>query len=310
MKSIQPNILGKEFVCINKIIKKLPTHSIGDDCAVLEFGGKKLLVSVDTFSDKVHFNTNYFSLKEIGERCTEATISDIAAMGGTPLYITISLAVRNHKVISSITDGIKASVNRHNILVIGGDTTYSKILSISITVLGTATKPIYRNGAKPGDTVYITGKTGLSAAGLYALKNKIKGFKNLEQKHKKPIAQIKKGLATAKDATAIIDISDGLASELYHIAFQSKVNIELSEIPINAELKAFCKKQKLNPENFALYGGEDYELLITGPQKQLAKIKGLIKIGKITNKSKRPQVYIKHKKRLTILNPVKGFKHF
>lgn len=300
MKSTQPNILGKEFDCINKIIKKLPTHNIGDDCAVLEFGGKNLLVSVDTFSDKVHFDTKSFSLKEIGERCSEAAISDIAAMGGRPLYITISLAVPSNGLISGITDGIKDSVNRHKISVIGGDTTYSKVLSISITVLGTADKPVYRHGAKPGDGVYITGHTGLSAAGLYALNKKIKGFKTLEQKHKRPLAKIKEGLAVAKYATAMIDISDGLASELYHIAFQSKVNIDITNIPVETKLKNFCKKQKLDPKEFTLYGGEDYELLLTGPEKELSKIKGLIKIGKVTNKSKKS----------LLPDPSKGFKHF
>jgi len=310
MKSIQPNILGKEFDCINKIIKKLPTHNIGDDCAVLEFGGENLLVSVDTFSDKVHFDTKSFSLKEIGERCSEAAISDIAAMGGKPLYITISLAVPNNKIISGLTDGIKKSVNRHKVLIVGGDTTYSKILSISITVLGICNDPTYRHGARPGDTVYITGYTGLSAAGLYALKKNLKGSKTLKKKHKKPTARIKQGQALAKQATAMIDISDGLASELYHIAFQSKVNIEITKIPIHPILKIFCKEQKLDPKIFVLYGGEDYELLLTGAKTKLSTTQGLIEIGKVTGKSKKAQVYIKHKNKSVLLDPQKGFKHF
>ena len=310
MKSIQPNILGKEFDCINKIIKKLPTHSIGDDCAVLEFGGKNLLVSVDTFCDKVHFDTGYFSLKEIGERCSEAAISDIAAMGGRPLYIAVSLSVPNNKLISGITDGIKRSVNRHKVFVIGGDTTYSKISSISITVLGTANKPIYRHGANPGDAVYISGYTGLGAAGLYVLQKKIKGFKMLEQKHKSPIAKIKTGMISAKNASSMIDISDGLVSELYHLAFQSKMNIEITNIPIHKTLKDFCKKQKLDPKRFVLYGGEDYELLITGEQAKLSRIKSLIKIGTVVGRSNKASVYIKQNKRKVILDPSKGFKHF
>jgi len=310
MKSTQPNILGKEFDCINKIIKRLPTLSIGDDCAVLEFGGKKLLVSVDTFSDKVHFDTKYFSLKEIGQKCCEASISDVAAMGGKPLYIAISLAVPNYKLIHDIVNGIKSSVQRHKIFVIGGDTTYSKVLSISITVLGTTIKPIYRYGARPGDAVYTTGYTGLSAAGLYVLKKKIKGSKKLEQKHKHPIAQIEKGLVAAKYATSMIDISDGLASELYHLAFQGKVDIEVSHIPLSTELKSFCKKQKLVPQNLALYGGEDYELLLTGPEEELSKIKGLIKIGQVINKSNNSEVLIKQGTKSLLLDPSKGFKHF
>ena len=99
----------------------------------------------------------------------------------------------------------------------------------------------------------------------------------------------------------MIDISDGLASELYHLAFQSKVNIKVSNIPLNTTLKDFCKKKKLDPEKFALYGGEDYELLLTGPQKKLSKIKGLIKIGKVINKSSKTE---------RLFDPSKGFKHF
>jgi thiamine-monophosphate kinase len=310
MRSALPNILGKEFVCINKIIKKLPVQSIGDDCAVLDFGGKNLLLTVDTFSDKVHFDTKYFSLKEIGQRCSEASISDIAAMGGRPLYMALSLALPDHCSIPKLIDGIKSSLSRHRVTIVGGDTTYSKVLSISMTVIGTATRPIYRNGAKIGDTVYITGHTGLSMAGLYVLKNKVPGFNTLKNAHKSPRANIKKGLAMSKYANSMIDISDGLVSELYHIAHQSKVGIELTNVPMGRELIKFCKKNRVHPESFALYGGEDYELLLTGPESKLSKIKGLIKIGKVVPAKGHTRVYLNKDDKRTVLDPLKGFKHF
>jgi len=310
MKSALPNILGKEFVCINKITQKLPSGHIGDDCAVLTFGGKNLLITVDTFSDQVHFDTKSFSLKEIGERCAEAAISDIAAMGGKPLYVAIAVAVPNYKLIPKLSDGIKSSLSRHHVMLIGGDTTYSKILSISITVLGTAKKPIYRSGAKINDAVYLTGPTGLSAAGLYALKNNIKGATTLERKHKTPKAKIKVGMIIARSANAMIDISDGLVSELYHIAFQSRVAVELNNIPINSVLKKFCNEQKLSPEIFTLYGGEDYELLLTGPETKLSKIKGLIKIGRVIASKGKTAVYLNKNNKKILLDPLKGFKHF
>jgi thiamine-monophosphate kinase len=310
MRSTLPNILGKEFVCINKIIKKLPVQSIGDDCAVLAFGGKNLLLTVDTFSDKVHFDTKYFSLKEIGERCAEAAISDIAAMGGKPLYMALSLATPNHTSIHKLIDGVKSSLLRHGIVIVGGDTTYSKILSISMTVIGLAAKPVYRSGAKINDVVYITGHTGLSMAGLYAIKKKISGFKTLKDAHKSPRANIKKGLIASKHANSMIDISDGLVSELYHLAHQSGVDIEITSMPLNRELVRFCKKSNLSPKNFALYGGEDYQLLLTGPGSKLSKIKGLIKIGRVVRTKGRTCVYLNKCGKRTVLDPLKGFKHF
>ena len=310
MKTTLPNILGKEFDCINKIIKKLPVKGIGDDCAVLSFGGSKLLISVDTFTDKVHFDTKYFSLEQIGNHCSEATISDIAAMGAKPLYVTLSLAVPNHKLIGPLSAGIRTSLLKHGVTLVGGDTTFSKILSISMTVIGSCNKPIYRNGAKKGDAVYITGMTGLSAAGLYAIKNKTKGREYIKNKHLLPKARIKEGILCAKHANAMIDISDGLVSELHHIAFQSNVSIEIEHLPIDKELKSFCKEHGLSPEAFALYGGEDYELIVVGPGIKLSKIKGLIKIGKVVPYNKKKQVSILRGCYKDVLNPLKGFKHF
>ncbi len=305
-----PNILGKEFVCINKIIKKLPVQSIGDDCAVLDFGGKKLLVTVDTFSDKVHFDKKYFSLKEIGQRCAEAAVSDIAAMGGEPLYMVLAIATPEHAQIPSLIDGIKKSLLRHRITMVGGDTTYSSILSLSITVFGSCKRPIKRNGAKINDAIYISGPTGLSMAGLYAIKKGIKSFKILEQAHKNPKAKIAEGIKAAKHANSMIDISDGLVSELYHISHQSEVSIELDNIPIHKELARLCKVQDLDPLAFALYGGEDYQLLITGQEKHLSMVKGLIKIGRVVGKSTKALVCLNKNGKTTTLNTLKGFKHF
>ena len=157
-----PNILGKEFDCINKIMTKLPVGgSIGDDCAVIVFGQKKLLVSVDSFIEDVHFNMDYFNLERLGEHCAEASLSDIAAMGGKALYITISVSVPKSEFIEKLSLGLKRSLDRHGIKLIGGDTTYSKNIVISCTVIGEAKHPVYRHGAKPGDDIYISSYTGL-----------------------------------------------------------------------------------------------------------------------------------------------------
>lgn len=306
MNKTLPNILGKEFDCINKIIKNLPTKNIGDDCAVLDFGGDKLLISMDTFCEKTHFDNSYFTLQEIGQRCAEATISDIAAMGGIPLYITLSISTDHYKKIPMLCDGVKKSLLRHKVFLIGGDIIHSDIFSVSITVIGKTKKAVYRSGAKAGDSIYITGHTGLASAGLYALKNKIKKYRKLKNKHKSPVAKINSGIKMSKYTNSMIDISDGLATELYHLAHQSGVNIQLNKLPIDKELTIFCRKMKLDENDFALFGGEDYELLMSIPEKFSDKTKGLIKIGQVMEKSSKPKILFKNE----ILKIKKGFKHF
>jgi thiamine-monophosphate kinase len=303
-----PNILGKEFDCINKIIRSLPVGGgIGDDCAVIRWGGKNLLVSVDTFVEKVHFDLRYFKLHEVGERCAEAALSDIAAMGGKALYATLSLSVPDHKMIEAVAKGVKRSLTRHKVKLIGGDTTFSSSVIVSFTVMGEASKPVYRSGAKPGDSVYVSSYTGLSCGGFYALKNKIKGFDKLKAVHKTPRARLDIAQKIAKHASSMIDISDGLVSELYHLAHAGGVSIVIDKIPIHPDLKRLAKALMPDPKIMALYGGEDFELLYTSRNKDMSGIK----IGKVTKTMDKPAVYIKTTGgNIQVLPPDIGFKHF
>ena len=298
---ILPNILGKEFECINKISRSLPSLGLGDDCAIIAGKGKKLVISTDYFVEGVHFDTAYFKLEQIGERCSEAAISDIAAMGARPLYLLLSLSVPKTYLIQKLVKGIKTSLDRNKIKLIGGDTTKSNTMFLNITVIGETSKPIKRNGAKPGDLIYITSYTGLSAAGLYAINNDIKGFNILKKTHKLQTAKIKEGLRLNSIATAMIDISDGLASELYHLAYASKCDMIIEQLPIHKELITLCKKAKLDPIDFVLYGGEDYELLYTIDPRFKDKAIG-IKIGLVTGRNKNPSIEGIDLKR--------GFRHF
>lgn len=304
-----PNILGKEFKCINKIISKLPSRGVGDDCAIIGSGAKKLVISTDSFVENVHFSHKHFSLKEIGERCAEAAISDIAAMGAKPLYTLLSISTLKIKNIEPITAGIGLSLKRHRIVIIGGDTTAAEKTMINITVIGTSSDPVKRSGAKKGDLVFITSYTGLSDAGLYALKNNIKGFSVLKAAHKKPKAKIKEGLAVSKIATSMIDISDGLASELHHIAHASTCSIKLCCIPIHKEIEKLAKLTKKDPLSFVIYGGEDYQLLYTTNKKNKNKALGFC-IGEVIEKDKTPLVSIKQGKHYIKLDPKKGYLHF
>ena len=306
-----PNILGKEFDCINKIIAALPVGGrIGDDCAVIKWGGKNLLLSVDTFVENVHFDLKYFKLNEVGEKCCEASLSDIAAMGGKASYVTLSLSVPDHKIIGAITQGVKHSLAKHNLKLIGGDTTFSKSIVVSFTVIGESKNPVYRSGAKPGDSVVVSSFTGLSYGGFYALKKKIKGFKKLETKHKLPFARLDIAEKISKVATSMIDISDGLVSELYHIAYASNVSIIVDKIPVDPELKRFAETTGIDPKTMACYGGEDFELLYTRPSKAKGKVLGH-SIGKVIRSSGPNLVYLKNADgSLSVLPGNVGFKHF
>ncbi|MFH1223181.1 MAG: thiamine-phosphate kinase [Pseudomonadota bacterium] len=287
----------------------MPTLKVGDDCAQLKAGQKYFLVSVDTFVENVHFDLKYFNLAEVGERCTEAAISDIAAMGGKPLYITLSLSASNTDVIEKIADGVKKPLCAHKMKLIGGDITYSKNIVVSLTVIGETKKPILRSGAKPGDYVYVSSYTGLSEAGRLLLKKKVPGFNLLKRAHKSPEAKIKLGLKLSNIATSMIDISDSLISELYHIAHASNVSIEVENIPIHKDLKLVCKKIKTTPERLAMYGGEDYALLYTVPPKYSRHALGH-RIGKIIlQKNQNKKVHLNKNGKTTLITP-RGFKHF
>ena len=293
-----PSILGKEFASINKIIKELPTLGVGDDCAIVSTTkGSNYIYSVDSFVEDVHFDTDYYSFSELGEHCCEAALSDIAAMGGKALYLLISVSTPDTKIITKLSRGIKTSLLRHKVKLIGGDTTFSKKLYISITVIGECKRPVMRSGAKVDDNIYISSYTGLSAAGLYVLKNKIKGFPFLEKSHKKPLARLDISQKIGKYASSMIDISDGLSSELLHITYASNVSESIENIPIHKELKRLSKLMDIDPEKFALHGGEDFQLLYTMPKKNAKHAIGF-KIGHIEKHSKKQN-----------FNP-KGYKHF
>lgn len=301
----------KEFKLINHITRTLPNKYIGDDCAYLG-DLPNLIISVDTFVEDIHFSFRYSSIKDVAIKTLNASFSDIAAMGGKPKYFLLSISAKNLNELKKFVAALKEPMEKLSVKIIGGDTTYSEKFTVSMTVLGEAPKPILRSGTKVGDLIYLSSYTGLSGAGLFCLQKNILGFNFLKRKHKRPKARVDFALKVNSFANSMIDISDGLLSELYHLANDSYVDICLDKIPLHKQLISFEKQilghQKSNTaEDFALFGGEDYELLYTIPEKLKAKALGLY-IGKVLKKELKNSKVIYKGQTLNINE--KQFKHF
>lgn len=306
-----------EFEIINKIRKDFP--KIGDDCAeIIKYtqNGKTkiLIVSTDAFVEDIHFKTKYFTGYDIGYKSLSASVSDIAACGGIPKsgLIALGMPTGDTKLVNGIYEGIKAVIKKHNLEIIGGDTVLSSKIFISITVIGETEKFISRKGAKPGDIICVTGTLGSASAGLVALEKGIRS--NCIKKQLNPNPRVKEGVLLGKYATSMIDISDGLISDLFHILEESKVSAKIyrSKLPIDREVFKVANLTGYKAEYFALNGGEDYELLFTVPLKLLKEARSKIKfteIGEIiarNNLKKEPEI-IDEKRRVIL---PQGFDHF
>lgn len=271
--------------------------AIGDDAAVLHIEDETVVVSTDMLVEGVHFNLAYVPLKHLGYKAVVVNLSDICAMNAVPTQITVSIAASNRFSVEALEElyaGIKTACEYYNVDLIGGDTTSSNSgLVISITALGQAKKEdlAYRNGAKENDLIVLTGDIGAAYLGLQVLERENEVFKvnpqsqpdlasytYLIERQLKPEARIDiKNLLKELDVypTSMIDISDGLASELLHICTQSEVGCKIYEekIPLDPAVMTTCEEFQLNTTTIALNGGEDYELLFTIPISEADKIK-------------------------------------
>ncbi len=294
-------------------IKHLSTlKGIGDDGAVLDFKDKKVVVSTDLLVEGVHFDLSYMPLKHLGYKAVVVNLSDIAAMNAKPTQITVSIAVSNRfplEALEELFNGIALAAKTYNIDVIGGDTTSSqKGLIISITVLGEANEDeiVYRNGAKENDLIVVSGDLGSAYMGLQVLEREkqvfqvnpnnqpdLDAYTYLIERQLKPEARtdIKELLEKLEvKPTSMIDISDGLSSELIHICKQSNVGCNLFEekIPVDPQFIDVCEEFNIDSTTIALNGGEDYELLFTIPLEDFDKIKAnpnFTVIGHVTDAS-------------------------
>ncbi len=270
---------------------------VGDDAAIVNPENKKIVISTDLLAEGVHFNLGYVPLKHLGYKAVVVNLSDIAAMNATPTQILVSLAVSNRfpvEALEEIYSGIQAACNRYKIDLIGGDTTSSNSgLVLNITVLGIENdaKIVKRSGAKVNDLLVITGDLGGAYMGLQILEREhavylanpnmqpeMAGYDYILERQLKPEARTDvKQILEELDVlpTSMIDVSDGLASEILHLSDQSKVGFRLYEekIPMDSLMISTADEFNLNPVMAALSGGEDYELLFTISPNDYDKIK-------------------------------------
>ncbi|AUC85707.1 thiamine-phosphate kinase [Polaribacter sp. ALD11] len=292
-----------EFGLINHITKyfKIENSStvkgIGDDAAVLAASEKQTLVTTDLLIEGVHFDLSYMPLKHLGYKAVMVNLSDVYAMNGVAEQITVSIAVSNRFPLEAIEElyaGIQLACETYNVDLVGGDTTSStKGILISVTAIGKAEKEdiVYRNGAKETDLIVVSGDLGAAYLGLQVLEREKQVFKvdpnnqpdldnytylierQLKPEARRDVAGLLKELEIKP--TSMIDISDGLSSEIMHICSQSKVGCKIYEdkLPLDPQVISACEEFELDSTMVALSGGEDYELLFTVPIAAFESIK-------------------------------------
>ncbi len=299
--------LTKDFTPVNASTIK----GVGDDAAVINNIGKQTVVSTDLLVEGIHFDIMYTPLKHLGYKSVVVNLSDIYAMNAQPKQITVSLAISSRYTVEALEElyeGIKLACKYYKVDLIGGDTTSSlKGLVISVTAIGEANESelVYRNGAKEGDLVCVTGDLGAAYLGLQILEREKQIYlehpdlqpelenadyligKQLKPEARKDVIQFFKDVDLKP--TAMMDLSDGLSSDIFHLCKQSGVGCELNEaaIPVSEDAYNMALKFNLDPVTCALNGGEDYELLFTIAAEDETKIIGdenFSIIGTITKK--------------------------
>ena len=264
------DFIKERFSCPEGII------GIGDDCAVMPCGEGELIYSTDMLMEGVHFLRNAASPEDIGWKSLAVNLSDIAAMGGTPVATFLSIALPKDSQgewAERFIAGYAQLSHEFGVPLLGGDTTSSlRDIAINVGVLGRVPygRSIRRNGARVGDKIYVTGRLGDSAGGLQAILNgweRTPEVESLIQSHLKPMPRLSEGAALMRTGLvgAMMDISDGIASDLRHIlkASNTGAQVALDKLPISSDLKSACRSYGQDPYSLATGGGEDYELLFT-----------------------------------------------
>jgi len=308
-----------EFGLIRRLTERIvlknssTVKGVGDDCAVLDYKDKKVVLTTDMLTEGVHFNLMYTPLRHLGYKAVTVNLSDIYAMNAEPKQITVSMAISSKLSVESLDElysGIYLACERYGIDLVGGDTTTSLTgLTLSITAVGEADESdlVYRNGAQNSDLLCVTGDLGGAYMGLQLLEREnevfkvnpkmtpqFEGYDYILERQLKPEAR-KDMLPIFKELgikpTSMIDISDGLSSEILHLCTESGVGCRLYEehIPYDNQTKKMAEELNINPLVAALNGGEDYELLFTVPVTDHHKIKNhpdITILGHICDKSK------------------------
>ena len=334
------NALGEfgliEHLTKNLTIKQTSTiKGIGDDAAVLEPREKKIVITTDLLVEGVHFDLSYMPLKHLGYKSVIVNLSDVYAMNANATQITVSIAVSNRFPLEALEElyaGIETAAAIYGIDVIGGDTTSStKGLLISVTAIGEVKteKITYRNGAKPNDLLVVTGDIGAAYLGLQVLEREKEVFKvnpnnqpdldtytyiierQLKPEARKDIVKLLEDLDVIP--TSMIDISDGLSSEILHLCKASNVGCDLYEnkLPLDPQVISTAEEFNMDSTTIALNGGEDYELLMTISQDDFPKIKAnpnLTVIGFITEETQGAHLVTRAETKIPL--QAQGWKNF
>ncbi len=323
--------LAKGFKPVNAATVK----GIGDDAAVLDIGDQFLITSTDMLLEGIHFDLSYMPLQHLGHKSIAVNVSDIAAMNGLPKQVTVSMGLSNRfsvEAVKNIYEGIKTACDAYKVDLVGGDTTSSGVgLILSVTVIGKVEKEriTYRNGAKASDILCVTGDLGSAYVGLQVLEREKKEFlenpkmqpklntydyiigRQLRPKARMDVIYELRDLNIVP--TSMIDVSDGLASDVFHICKQSGLGVVIYEdkLPIDEQAYETAAEFSIDPNVCALNGGEDYELLFTIGQDDYKKIKNhsdIHTIGYMQPKDK-GRVFVTRDNN-TVELKAQGWKHF
>lgn len=277
--------LGGEFALIRRLTGKTyhdPAiiKGVGDDCAVLEYTADRyLLVTVDMMVENDHFSLKWHTPYQVGQKLMESNVSDIIAMGGTPRWAFVSLALTpaiDVAFMDAFYRGLYDSASRHQVALLGGDTTHGRDLVVNLALMGDVAKELVRlrSSAAVGDLLCVTGDLGKSQAGLtLLLQGRRDGYL---QGHLEPRSRLEgEGKAIARHAHAMIDVSDGLASEVRHLCEESGTGacIHWEQIPLSKDTIEAAARVQGSPQEYALYGGEDFEVVFTLPPTEITALR-------------------------------------
>lgn len=278
-----------EFGLIEKLRRILGSKAIGDDCAHIKFGETYLLLTTDLLLEDVHFLRRY-PPEAVGWKAVSVNVSDVVGNAGQPKWILVSLMLPDVEVsyVERLYEGVKRACEFYKCEVVGGNVSRSEKIGIDVFLVGASEKPVGRGGAKPGDSLFVSGTLGDSRAGLELLKMNLKNYEDFElsliERHLRPTARIDYVKHIKKYASASMDISDGLVADTLHISERSgvRIDIDTSKLPISNELRRFCEKYGKDPLDYALFGGEDYQLLFTHPSQRWNPFLDMTQIGEVS----------------------------
>ncbi len=281
----------RELEIIDFIRKRFPKKrneilkGIGDDGMVFRNG---FVVSTDSFFQNVHFDLGYFSMFALGHHTMAASLSDLAAMGAVPVCALVSLSLTkkiNLEDVEQLYKGFEKLAKMFKFDITGGDVVASTAFGLTITVIGQTKKPLMRSGASPGQALFATNFLGLAEVGRAVLKQNLprKEYPDAVKKHLFPLPRINEAKNLQKYISSCIDVSDGLSTDANHLGEESRVKIviDAEHIPIHSEVGEFCSIKKIDPLEFILSSGEDFELLFTAQKVPRGPRTKIFKIGRI-----------------------------